>query len=36
MPELSIPRNIIALKQLPLLGTGKIDYQKAKTMALEA
>jgi len=33
--ELSIPKAIIALKLIPLLGTGKIDYQKAKTIALE-
>jgi len=35
MPELSIPKRIIVVKQLPLLGTGKIDYQKAKELALK-
>lgn len=34
--DLSIPRKVIILKQVPILGTGKIDYQKAKIIALEA
>ncbi|HEU5047296.1 MAG TPA: acyl-[ACP]--phospholipid O-acyltransferase [Rickettsiales bacterium] len=33
--ELSLPRKIMVLKQVPLLGTGKVDYQKAKALALE-
>jgi acyl-[acyl-carrier-protein]-phospholipid O-acyltransferase/long-chain-fatty-acid--[acyl-carrier-protein] ligase len=35
-PELAIPRKIVAVKELPLLGTGKIDYVKLKQMAEEA
>ncbi|HEY1096725.1 MAG TPA: acyl-[ACP]--phospholipid O-acyltransferase [Alphaproteobacteria bacterium] len=35
MPELSIPKSIMIVKELPLLGTGKIDYQTARKMALE-
>jgi acyl-[acyl-carrier-protein]-phospholipid O-acyltransferase/long-chain-fatty-acid--[acyl-carrier-protein] ligase len=35
LPELALPRKIIVVKQIPLLGTGKIDYQKVKAIALE-
>jgi acyl-[acyl-carrier-protein]-phospholipid O-acyltransferase/long-chain-fatty-acid--[acyl-carrier-protein] ligase len=35
MPELSIPKKILVLKQVPVLGTGKVDYQKAKEVALK-
>lgn len=34
LPELALPRKII-ITQVPLLGTGKIDYQTAKAIALE-
>ncbi len=33
--ELWIPRRIVYMKDLPLLGTGKFDYQKAKTILAE-
>jgi len=36
LSELAIPRKIILVKEIPLLGTGKVDYQKAKALALEA
>jgi acyl-[acyl-carrier-protein]-phospholipid O-acyltransferase/long-chain-fatty-acid--[acyl-carrier-protein] ligase len=32
-PELAIPRNMVALDAIPLLGTGKTDYLKLKQMA---
>lgn len=35
MPELALPRKIIIVPKLPLLGTGKIDYIKAKALAIE-
>jgi acyl-[acyl-carrier-protein]-phospholipid O-acyltransferase/long-chain-fatty-acid--[acyl-carrier-protein] ligase len=34
--EIAIPKRIIHLPALPLLGTGKPDYQKAKAIALES
>ncbi len=35
-PELAIPRQIIPLDELPLLPTGKVDYVRLKTMAINA
>ena len=32
---LMVPRNVIALKELPLLGSGKTDYQSLNRMAKE-
>ncbi len=34
--ELSVPKEIMVVEKLPLLGTGKIDYVSVKTLALEA
>jgi acyl-[acyl-carrier-protein]-phospholipid O-acyltransferase/long-chain-fatty-acid--[acyl-carrier-protein] ligase len=33
MPELAVPRRLVMVDALPLLGTGKIDYQKLKVLA---
>jgi acyl-[acyl-carrier-protein]-phospholipid O-acyltransferase/long-chain-fatty-acid--[acyl-carrier-protein] ligase len=35
LTELSLPRRLIKLDKLPLLGTGKTDYVKAKMLVLE-
>ena len=34
-PALMVPRNVITLKELPLLGSGKTDYQALSRMAHE-
>ncbi len=36
LPALWTPKKIINVKQAPMLGSGKFDYQGAKTMAIEA
>jgi acyl-[acyl-carrier-protein]-phospholipid O-acyltransferase/long-chain-fatty-acid--[acyl-carrier-protein] ligase len=33
--EINVPKKIVSVRQLPLLGTGKIDYPAVKTMAEE-
>ncbi len=33
--ELSVPRKIIAVDAIPLLGTGKTDYTRVDTLARE-
>ena len=35
-PEIAVPRRIIAVDALPLLGTGKIDYVTLKAWAEKA
>jgi acyl-[acyl-carrier-protein]-phospholipid O-acyltransferase/long-chain-fatty-acid--[acyl-carrier-protein] ligase len=34
-PALLVPRNVIALQELPLLGSGKMDYQALNRLARE-
>jgi acyl-[acyl-carrier-protein]-phospholipid O-acyltransferase/long-chain-fatty-acid--[acyl-carrier-protein] ligase len=34
--ELNVPKKIITVKKLPLLGTGKIDYHGVKSLAEES
>ncbi len=34
-PELSVPRRLVRLEALPLLGTGKLDYVALKALGLE-
>lgn len=33
LPEVTLPRRIVRLDELPLLGTGKVDYVRLKAMA---
>jgi acyl-[acyl-carrier-protein]-phospholipid O-acyltransferase/long-chain-fatty-acid--[acyl-carrier-protein] ligase len=33
--ELNVPKHIMIVPEVPLLGTGKVDYPKAKTLAQE-
>ena len=36
MTELGLPHTIVVVKEVPVLGTGKFDYQTAKQLAVEA
>lgn len=36
LPELALPRRLIKLEALPLLGTGKVDYVQARQIALKS
>ena len=33
MPDLSVPRTLLSVAELPLLGTGKIDYVRVRALA---
>jgi acyl-[acyl-carrier-protein]-phospholipid O-acyltransferase/long-chain-fatty-acid--[acyl-carrier-protein] ligase len=33
MSALAVPRRVVSVTSIPLLGTGKIDYQSARRMA---
>jgi acyl-[acyl-carrier-protein]-phospholipid O-acyltransferase/long-chain-fatty-acid--[acyl-carrier-protein] ligase len=35
LTELSIPRRVINMEKLPLLGTGKTDYVRARRLVME-
>jgi acyl-[acyl-carrier-protein]-phospholipid O-acyltransferase / long-chain-fatty-acid--[acyl-carrier-protein] ligase len=35
-PELAVPRTVVALDEIPLLGTGKTDYVRLKQLAEQA
>lgn len=35
VPEIAVPRKIISVGEVPVLGTGKIDYMAVKTLAEE-
>ena len=35
LPELAVPRHIVPLDKLPLMGSGKVDYVRLKEMAEE-
>jgi acyl-[acyl-carrier-protein]-phospholipid O-acyltransferase/long-chain-fatty-acid--[acyl-carrier-protein] ligase len=36
LPEIAIPRDIIIVPMLPLLGSGKIDYPRVQVLATDA
>lgn len=36
VPEIAVPKKIVSVDEIPVLGTGKIDYLKVKTLAEEA
>ena len=35
LPEIFVPRTIVRVAEVPLLGTGKIDYVTASKMAMD-
>ena len=35
LPEIAVPRTLVAVDALPLLGTGKIDYAGLRTRAID-
>lgn len=35
VPEIAVPKKIVTVDEIPVLGTGKIDYLKVKTLAEE-
>ncbi len=35
VPEIAVPKKIVMVDEIPVLGTGKIDYLKVKTLAEE-
>jgi acyl-[acyl-carrier-protein]-phospholipid O-acyltransferase/long-chain-fatty-acid--[acyl-carrier-protein] ligase len=36
LPEIAMPRRVIYIEKIPLLGNGKKDYVKLQAMAAEA
>ncbi len=36
VPEIAVPRKIVTVDEIPVLGTGKIDYLKVKSIAEDA
>ncbi|MFC2951440.1 AMP-binding protein [Marinicaulis aureus] len=36
VPEIAVPKKIVSVDEIPVLGTGKIDFLKVKTLAEEA
>jgi acyl-[acyl-carrier-protein]-phospholipid O-acyltransferase/long-chain-fatty-acid--[acyl-carrier-protein] ligase len=36
VPEIAVPKKIVCVEEIPVLGTGKIDFLKVKTIAEEA
>ena len=36
VPEIAVPKKLVSVDEIPVLGTGKIDYLKVKTLAEEA
>lgn len=36
LPEIAVPKRVVTVKELPVLGTGKVDYVRLEELALEA